>query len=205
MANLFKIEAGRMNALEGVLAEAGFTKELGEETIKNPALARVMVTAGLAALTAVTQKAVEMFTAFVNYLQPSFDELKKAFDWVNPDYTKVRFEPIERCKGVARTARDVVFHYFTIDRRMTTEEILDAMDAANLRPALYEELLAFASKYPDEQRKRLIAALGSVARLDDYLHVAYLDENGLARSLDLRCGNPGYPWLDDWFFLAVSK
>jgi len=201
MANLFSLEYGKVTALTSVFAKEGLTAELGEAILKDRSLARIMI----AALVAAGQKIAEMFTAFVNYLQPSFDELSKAFDWVNPNYAKARFEPIERCKGIVRTARDVVFSYFTIDRQMTTEQILDAMDAAGLRPALYEELLAFASKYPNEQRKHVIAALGSIARLGGDLHVACLDGFGRDRSLNLRCGNPAGPWSVSWFFLAASK
>ena len=88
---------------------------------------------------------------------------------------------------------------------MTTEEILDAMDAAGLRPALYEELLAFASKYPNEQRKHTIAALGSVARVGSDLHVACMGESDHERFLNLCCDDPADPWIDDCVFLAASK
>jgi hypothetical protein len=201
MANLFTLPVEKFNAFTGMLAEAGLTAEQAEAISTNRSLAAIMV----AALVAAGQKAVQMFTAFVKYLQPSFDELREAFDWVNPDFAKVQFDPIERCKNIVRVAGEVAFRYFAIDHQMTTEEILDAMDAAGLRPALYEELLAFASKYPNEQRKYLIAALGSVARFGGALRVACLSGNDRVRRLDLRYGRPVSPWSDDWFFLAVSK
>lgn len=45
MANLFKMEVGRWNAFMGKLAEAGFTAEMCEEVLKNPAFAAKMVAA----------------------------------------------------------------------------------------------------------------------------------------------------------------
>ncbi len=205
MANLFKTELGGLGPFLASLNGGGMTEELFVAVGEKPALGKVMVTAALAALAAVNEKVVEVFTALVKYLQPSFEELSKVFDWVNPDYAKARFEPIERCKSIVRTAGDVVFQYFRIDRQMTTKKILEAMDAVGLRPALYEELLAFASKYPDEQRRHLIAALGSVARFGGHLHVAYLSGDDRERDLSLSYGDPSIQWDANWFFLAVSK
>ncbi|KKR48343.1 MAG: hypothetical protein UT86_C0007G0022, partial [Candidatus Magasanikbacteria bacterium GW2011_GWC2_40_17] len=86
----------------------------------------------------------------------------------------------------------------------STDEVLAEMDRHGLRPALYEELLAFGAKYPDEQRQFPIIALGSVWRgFGGRLRVAYLSRGGSERSLSL------YWFGGDWNgfcrFLAVRK
>lgn len=149
-------------------------------------------------------KTTEPFTAPVVYVQPEYEELKRRFPaYVNPDYKGKRFDPIERCKAVSKENREVAFEYVHMDRDASTDEVLAEMDRKGLRPALYEELLGFAEKYPDEQRKFPIVALGSEAYVDGRRTLACLWHGGDERFLHL-C------WLDgDWFgnyrFLAVRK
>lgn len=146
----------------------------------------------------------EPFSAPIVYVQPEFEELERRFPaYVNPDYKGKHFDPIERCKAVSKENREVAFEYVHLDRDASTDEVLAEMDRRGLRPALYEELLGFAEKYPDEQRKYPIVALGSETRVHGYRYVAYLwiDDDG--RSLHLN-------WVDlDWYgdcrFLAVRK
>ena len=142
------------------------------------------------------------FSALVVYVQPEFEELKRRFPaYVNPEYKGKRFDPIERCKAVSKENREVAFEYVHMDRDASTDEVLAEMDRNGLRPALYEELLGFAEKYPDEQKKYPIVALGSEAGVDGVRRVAYLWDNDRGRLL-------GLPWLGrDWRgsyrFLAV--
>ncbi|MEK7384088.1 MAG: hypothetical protein AAB262_12495 [Elusimicrobiota bacterium] len=144
------------------------------------------------------------FSAPIVYVQPKFEELKRRFPaYVNPDYKGKRFDPIERCKAVSKENREVAFEYVHMDRDASTDEVLAEMDRKGLRPALYEELLGFAEKYPDEQRKFPIVALGSEADVSCLRHVAFLWDDDDGRHLDLI-------WVDgDWDgdcrFLAVRK
>jgi hypothetical protein len=90
-----------------------------------------------------------------------------------------------------------------MDRDASTDEVLAEMDRKGLRPALYEELLGFAEKYPDEQRKYPIVALGSEADVGGDRGVACLWRDGDGRHLDLG-------WIADVWdghdrFLAVRK
>ena len=146
----------------------------------------------------------EPFSAPIVYVQPEFEELERRFPaYVNPDYKGKHFDPIERCKAVSKENREVAFEYVHLDRDASTDEVLAEMDRRGLRPALYEELLGFAEKYPDEQRKYPIVALGSEAGVSGHRRVASLWCDGHGRSLDLS-------WLgDDWDgrcrFLAVRK
>jgi hypothetical protein len=137
------------------------------------------------------------------YVQPEFEELKCRFSTLNPDYKGKRFDPIERCKAVSKENREVAFEYVHMDRDASTDEVLAEMDRKGLRPALYEELLGFAEKYPDEQRKLPIVALGSEADVDGNRSVACLWDDGNGRYLNLDW--IGSDWLDSDRFLAVRK
>lgn len=144
------------------------------------------------------------FTALVVYLQPEFEELERRFPaYVNPDYKGKRFDPIERCKVVSKENREVAFEYVHMDRDASTDEVLAEMDRKGLRPALYEELLGFAEKYPDEQRKHPIVALGSETCVRSCRRVACLWDDVDGRGLRLS-------WVvSDWntyyWFLAVRE
>lgn len=157
------------------------------------------------------------FTAPVVYVQPSLEELKCRFSRVHGYYYEgARFDPIERCKDIYEelrglpAGRHVAFEcvYFdgrpsNMDGRPKTDEALAEMDKRGLRPALYEELLGFALKYPDEQRKHIIAALGSETYVGDYRRVAFLQNDKFGRNLNL-ARIIDY-WINDCRFLAVRK
>ncbi len=144
----------------------------------------------------------QQFRAFVKYEQPEFEELRRRFRvYVNLEFKGTRFHPIERCKAVSKENREVAFEYVHMDRDASTDEVLAEMDRRGLRPALYEELLGFAEKYPDEQRKFPIVALGSRATVA--VIVAYLWDHGLGWRLDLDWIDGR--WSDGCRFLAVPK
>lgn len=144
------------------------------------------------------------FSAQVVYVQPEFEELKRRFPaYVNPDYKGKRFDPIERCKAVSKENREVALEYVYLVRNASTDEVLAVMDCLGLRPALYEELLGFAEKYPDEQRKYPIVALGSEAGVSGHRLVAYLWHGDDGRGLGLHW--VGDVWDGRYRFLAVRK
>jgi hypothetical protein len=95
----------------------------------------------------------------------------------------------------------VLFHF---KRAISTDDALQEMEKAGYRPARIEELLALGAAYPELQRQFPIVALGSLwqdPRGDR--RVAYLNQDGAGRSLDL-------PWFEsDWRecyrFVAVRK
>ena len=147
------------------------------------------------------------FVCEVLYIQPKFEELKRRFPaYVNPDYEAgKRFDPIERCKTVLRESREVVFEYVHMDRDALTDEVLAEMDREGLLPALYEEFLGFAEKYPDEQRKYPIVALGSVCQDDGDLDSPYVFEVDVGRYLNMYWIDNPYPSNRNYRFLAVRK
>ncbi|MEK7656064.1 MAG: hypothetical protein AAB386_05295 [Patescibacteria group bacterium] len=146
------------------------------------------------------------FSAWVTYVQPEFEELKRRFPaYVYPGYKGKRFDPIARCKVVSKENCELDFEYVYMGRKASTDEVLAEMDRKCLRPALYEELLGFAEVYPDEQLKYYIAALGSETRVDGRRVAAYLCNDSRGSALDLH-------WIDyDWYksfqfrFLAVRQ
>ncbi len=149
-------------------------------------------------------KVVGMFTAFVDYANPSYQELKSAFDWVDDWYDRAMFKTIDICKSVSREPCVVGFVYVHMDRTASSNEVYATMETRGLRPALYEELLAFAKAYPDEQRKFHIIALGSFCvGVSGGRYVAYLSDVGYGRRLRLDFFE--HDWFDNCRFLAVSK
>lgn len=140
----------------------------------------------------------QQFVAFVSYTQPSFEELKRRFSYVVPEYSDGKnFAPVERCKAVSKKSREVTFEYVLAENLSFSDQMLIEMDSKGLRPALYEELLCFAEKYPDEQRKYPIIALGSEVdvgghrRIATLFHRNFLPGDGPSLFLDWFAGERG--------------
>jgi hypothetical protein len=143
-------------------------------------------------------------TAFVKYKQPSFDELtRRLLIYGKPFFEGKRFKPIEHCEAVSQKDREVIFKYLHLNRNVTTGEVLTEMGRMGLRPALYEELLGFAEKYPDET-KYSIVALGSEPVLDDHDHRS-LVVNLWRMQLILVSSWVHKDWHADTRFLVVPK
>jgi hypothetical protein len=145
------------------------------------------------------------FRALVEYVQPSYADLKKAFDWVYDGYKNAEFKAIDVCKDVSTENREIEFELVHLDKEMHTDAILAELDRLGFRPALYEELLGFAKQYPDEQRKYPIVALGSVDRSDDRLCSPYVREDDRGRVLHMLWIDVPDPWFRRCRFLAVRK
>lgn len=151
----------------------------------------------------ITLFAAPVVSVPVVYVIPAMDELRRRFPgFVNEAYDGITFTPIEACKGTSRKPRKVEFGYVYLNRRASTESALDEIGKRGLRPALPEELLAFAKKYPDEQRKFPIVALGSETRVGGDRRVASL-EDGDSRRLDLT--RISGHWFGVCRFLAVRE
>lgn len=149
------------------------------------------------------QQETQQFKAFVQYIQPGFEELQRRFKpYVNPDY-KSRLDPIERYKTVSRESREVTFEFVHMNRSASPDEILDEIYRRGLRPALYEELLCFTERYPDEVLNDSFVAFGSETAKDGERRVACLSSDGINRFLDLRA--PRLFWHGYVRFLAVRE
>jgi hypothetical protein len=123
------------------------------------------------------------------------------YGWINPDITPGRFSVVgERVVQFERK----LFHF---DCDMLPEKAVEAIrraDAMNpWEPAKIEHLLAFGAKYPEEQRKYPILALGSVALVGGVPYVPCLRWDGLLRYLALPWWHSG--WNSRCRFLAIRK
>jgi len=138
----------------------------------------------------------------VVYQQPTYPELRQLFDWVQDGFRFREFKPTEACKGFSVATRDLAFELFHLDQQISTEDVLAEMVKSGLRPALYEELLAFVQAFPDEQRKYPIVALGSVCRKgQDYCCPSVLfGDNQRKIDFGWLAGN----WHESCRFLAVK-
>lgn len=147
------------------------------------------------------------FYADVTYSQPFYRKLMGRFRHsVNPRFQGRTFTAIDRCASLGREMRCILLEYVHLGCKATTDKVLAEMDRRGLRPALYEELLAFADAYPGEQRKHRIIALGSVTNIDGHDVVACLS-NGKwhGHALDLHWFDTGCKWRTGDWFLAVRK
>ena len=196
--------------VDAVLAKGGTDDDLRRVVTEKglaTKIAEVIMTSAkpvVQAVAAAVEQVVTTFKAVVEYIQPSYANLKAAFDWINSDYQQAKFEPIDQCKGVLRDTCEVAFQYIHMGRDTSTEAVLAEMDRLGLRPALYEELLAFAKQFPNEQRQFPIVALGSIwVDPSGYRDVACLSEGSDERDLSLNWCDDG--WFDSYRFLAVSK
>ena len=119
------------------------------------------------------------------------------YDWTNSDITEERF-PVKGIGKVERTVELIHFGY-----NISSEDAVKDLAKRGLRPATIEELLAFGAKYSDLQRKFLIVALGSSARVGDDRYVPYLCRHDAERGLNL--GWWGGGWYGSFRFLAVRN
>ena len=139
-----------------------------------------------------------LFKIAVNYCMSLKDMVSAGkYDEANSDINDKNF-PIE--KHGHEEIESQLIHF---DRNISSEDAIKELDKMDLRPANLAELLAFGAKYPDEQRKFPIVALGSVWRPVHARYVAYLWSGSGSREL-------GLSWFDDdWHanyrFLAVRK
>ena len=136
----------------------------------------------------------------VTYKMPSFEELKRRIKHVHPIFDEKFFEPIASCKHVSREPRKIRFEIVETNKRKTTYEILQEMKTRGLRPALFEELLDFSEKHPEECA---VVALGSSASDGINRCVAYLRGGGNTRCLDSRFSECS--WFPNTSFLAVRE
>ncbi|MCC6448308.1 MAG: hypothetical protein IT215_06450 [Chitinophagaceae bacterium] len=130
----------------------------------------------------------------------TLDEMIRAgkYAYANDNIDDRRF-PV---KGKGKVEVECKLFQFT-NRNVSSEEAMRVIKEAGWEVAKAEHLLAFGVKYPEEQLKYPIIALGSVGKVDGDRDVASLCKDGSKRRLDLY-------WFDnDWHsyyrFLAVRK
>jgi hypothetical protein len=145
------------------------------------------------------RKPQETYPVAVNY-DLSVEDAVKAGDYqaVNADINAQHFSWTRR----GQAELDILLIRF--EHRMSSEDVLHALEADGLRPAELPELLAFGAAHPEVQRKFSVVGLGSVWKdRKGYRNVPCLYEASEGRYLDLHW------WDDGWYtysrFVAVRK
>ncbi len=120
------------------------------------------------------------------------------YDWSNSDITP-------GCFPITSEAGEYEYKLFHFDRDIESDEAERLIEEAGSgwENAKNEHLLAFGSKFPEEQRKFPIVELGSVALVNGYRYVSYLDRYDSYRGLGLS-RRDGW-WYRYCRFLAVRK
>lgn len=139
-------------------------------------------------------------TLSVNYAQVLAEAIRDGkFDWKNDNITSEHFMNADHETDEA-TLTIKLFHF---GRDMLSGNAVKEMNKKGFRPATLRELLAYAVKNPDEQRRFPILALGSIWEGLSGLSVPHLNIGHDGRLLGL------YWWHSNWTkrcrFLAVRK
>ena len=119
------------------------------------------------------------------------------FDSVNSNITSERFPVVGSGKKNFR------FKIYKPKRFISSEAADEMMRKDGFLAARHESGLAFARDFPNEQRKRPIALLGSSAKVSRDRCVSCLRWSGAERDLDLRYWQVG--WGGGWGFLGAQE
>mgnify|MGYP001566810542 CR=1 FL=1 len=182
------------------LMEKAKKRGLSEESIHRLATPQgdALLDKMVAVLTEATAAVGNAFRVLVNYdLRADAAIGEGKYDYANDNITEKNF-PTTR-KGTAKL--DIVLVH--LNRDISSEDAIKELDKLGLRPAELHELLAFGAKYPDEQRKYPIVALGSVWRYLFGRNVPYLWLDDGGRRLGLLWFGPG--WRAYYRFAGVRK
>ncbi|MCC6639241.1 hypothetical protein IT409_01635 [Candidatus Falkowbacteria bacterium] len=118
------------------------------------------------------------------------------YDWCNHEITSKRF-PI-----VGDGIQEINFHLINFGRSITTEEARRELARQDLMPAKIEHLLAFAAKFPDEQKQFPIISLNSFSLIRGGCRYVSLGYTGNQRELNLDLDDDC--WRDYYRFLVIS-
>lgn len=166
---------------------------------------------GLEVARGILRGTIEVITKVVNFIVRTFtllvdetksvDELVKAgeFDWVNINITSTNFPNLASDKI---DEQELPLFYFS--KTMSSDAVIAEMDKKGCEPATIWDLLSFAKKEPDLQRKFPIVALKSVWRDSDgdrSVPFLYSDAGGRGLSVYYLGGD----WRGYYRFLARRK
>jgi hypothetical protein len=114
------------------------------------------------------------FRTHVAYNTYSFRALKTIFKgYVPQELEDASFEPIETCRRIERTPRDLDLDFIHLGCRAHSREILDEMARRNMRPIMETEFLSFVFTYWHVPLLFKLVALGSYVRLDGESHALH--------------------------------
>jgi len=131
----------------------------------------------------------------------NYADLQTQFDHVWDGYNRVWAHERIKVRAEIPDSTDadefVMFHSNYNDRNTLSEIVRWGMI-----PCTFDELLVYAKRFPDKQRKHLIVALGEVLVIGYGRYAPYLTRVGFGngRGLDAHCLSDG--WDDRYRFLA---
>lgn len=144
----------------------------------------------------------QSFHINVEYRQPTDHQLRKmwfshvSLSYDYSEFCVVPFRPIPCCESVPLSNGQLDVELLKAEAESTVEEALAWIDQKGYRPALYEELLSFASRYKTLGLGCKVHAIGSVQATpgESYLSSAMI---GRGESFDedgnnLELGRYGY-------------
>lgn len=134
----------------------------------------------------------------VNYTLSLADMIAMGhYDWVSDNITAKHFPNLGSGKA------EIVAELVQFDRTISTIKVIAELARRGFRPATLAELLAYGAKFPEDQHKFPIVALGTEAVVNGERLVAYLDRSDAGRVLDL--GWMDVVWHGRDRFLAVRN
>ncbi|OGY64493.1 MAG: hypothetical protein A3I24_03945 [Candidatus Harrisonbacteria bacterium RIFCSPLOWO2_02_FULL_41_13b] len=200
MGNLIKeTPYSEITATLEALQALGVERRHFEAVRKDPTLASSVAQAIIAGyILADPIKAI--FPTSVDYSKSLAQMIKSCnLNWVNPNITEAHFP-----KGKAGGKAEFNLEFFHPNKVMSSDQILIEMKNRKLRPAELPMGLAFAEKYPEEQRKGPIVIFGSMWRgWRAHRLVPYLYSISGRRYLRLYWFEDG--WDVGYWFLAVRE
>lgn len=146
----------------------------------------------------------DKFIAMIEYSKLSYGDLAELFGRVNGDLQRAQFELTGPCKNVGQQAGKIEFRYVHMQKSASTKEVLTEIEKRGLRPATHEELVGFASQFPEEQRRFPIVELGSVWR-NGHDSCSVIHQRGKDGLRWMGLARTNGVWLDSCRFLAVPK
>ena len=195
----------QMGKVHDTLVEKGATSEIVQNHLIGKGILADVVEATVSGTLPVREKPRELLglgplvlKIVMDYTMNFADMIKAGeYNWTNDNITEKRF------KVVGEGKKSVVVELIHFNRVMDSDKVEKKFEKAGLRAGTIEELLAFGATFSETQRRFPIVALGSVAEIGGYRHVACLRMVDDERYLDL-CW-----WGDVWRgvcrFLAVRK
>jgi hypothetical protein len=116
---------------------------------------------------------------------PSFQELCRQFDRVNPAFESLRFKPTAIIGSVIWVPGARGFEIVRVMGPTDDSETFRPLRPSGLYPGTYEEGISFAREFPDVQLDGSILLLGSCAALKGIPHYAVLGCNVGRRVLEI--------------------
>jgi hypothetical protein len=154
-----------------------------------------------AAMDALEGEGGPRWQASIDYGRSLAEMIKEAeLDQVDPTLTAERF-PVEQSGTVT-----VVFDLVSLGRAASGEQAAQALEKLGHRPANLAELLAFATRYPEEIiRRNAIVALGTSWRIKGDAFVPYLEGKSVTSTRLLRIQSTRVTWVDSTYYLVILE